>query len=97
MVYQVVIFIPVYNTVIFIDQTHLFVLHMFSKHDVVSHVIFNYNSEFLNFFYSLDTVLNMYLLFNSDYHLEDNKQTECTNQTPEQYLYIYYNYQHAIY
>ena len=35
----------------------------------------------------------MWLHFTSDYHLEGNKQTKCTNQTLKQYLYIYYNYQ----
>ena len=35
----------------------------------------------------------MYLYFTLDYHTEDNRQIEHTNQTLEQYFYIYYNYQ----
>ena len=46
-----------------------------------------------NFFWSLDIVLDMWLHFTSDYHPEDNGQTEYTNQTLEQYLHIHCNYQ----
>jgi len=35
----------------------------------------------------------MQLHFTSGYYLEDDGQTECTNQTLEQYLYVYCNYQ----
>ena len=35
----------------------------------------------------------MKLHFTSGYHLEGNGQTECTNQTLEQYLQVYCNYQ----
>ena len=35
----------------------------------------------------------MQLHFTSDYHSEGNGQTECTNQTLKQYLYVYCNYQ----
>jgi len=35
----------------------------------------------------------MRLHFTSGYHPEANGQVEWTNQTLEQYLYIYYNYQ----
>ena len=35
----------------------------------------------------------MKLHFTSGYHLEANGQTECTNQTLEQYLCVYCNYQ----
>ena len=35
----------------------------------------------------------MQLHFTSDHHTKDNGQTEYMNQTLEQYLYVYYNYQ----
>jgi len=35
----------------------------------------------------------MWLHFTSDYHPKDNGQTEHTNQTLEQYLCVYCNYQ----
>jgi len=73
---------------------YLFILHVFSKYSISFHITSNRGLEFvLKFFYSLDTTLNMWLHFTSDYHLEGNKQTKCTNQTLKQYLYIYYNYQ----
>ena len=46
-----------------------------------------------NFFQSLGTALNMWLHFTSDYHTEGDGQTEHMNQTLEQYLYVYCNYQ----
>ena len=87
-------FISVHDIIMSADLAHLFVLHMFSKHGIPSHVTSNRGSEFvLNFFCSLGTTLNMWLHFTSGYHPKDDEQTECTNQTLEQYLYVYYNHQ----
>ena len=88
------IFIPVHNTIMSVDLACLFVLHMFSKHGISSHVTSDRGSEFVsNFFWSLGTTLNMWLHFTSGYHPEDNGQTEHTNQTLKQYLCVYCNYQ----
>jgi len=46
-----------------------------------------------NFFCFLGTALNIQLHFTSGYHLKDDEQTKCTNQTLEQYLCVYCNYQ----
>ena len=46
-----------------------------------------------NFFRSLGTALDMQLHFTLGYYPEGNRQTECTNQTLEQYLQVYCNYQ----
>ena len=46
-----------------------------------------------NFFRSLGTALDMHLHFTSGYHPKGDGQTECTNQTLEQYLRVYCNYQ----
>ena len=54
------IFIPAHDTIMFLDLTHLFVLHVFSKHSVPSHITSNKDSEFVsNFFHSLGTALDM--------------------------------------
>ena len=72
----------------------LFVLHVFYKHGISFHVTSNRGLEFVsNFFQSLGTVLDMQLHFTSGYHPEGDRQTECTNQTLEQYLHVYCNYQ----
>jgi len=83
------IFIPTYNTITSADLVYLFVFHVFSKHSVPFHITSNRGSEFVsNFFCSLGTTLDMWLHFISSYHHEDDEQTECTNQTLKQYLYI---------
>ena len=46
-----------------------------------------------NFFQSLGTVLNMWLHFTSGYYPEGDGQTKHMNQTLEQYLRVYCNYQ----
>ena len=67
---------------------------MFSKHGVPSHDTSDRGLEFvLNFFWSLGTTLNIWLHFTSDYHPEGDGQTERMNQTLEQYLCVYCNYQ----
>jgi len=88
------IFIPAHDTITSVDLACLFVFHVFSKHGIPSHVTSNRDLEFVsNFFRSLGTALDMRLHFTSDYHSEDNGQTEHTNQTLKQYLCVYCNYQ----
>ena len=71
----------------------LFILYMFSKYSVSSHVTSNRGLEFmLNFFCLLGIALDMWLHFTSDYHPEGDGQTEHMNQTFKQYLHVYYNY-----
>ena len=87
------IFIPAYNTITSINLVHLFVLHVFSKHGVSSYITSDKGLEFVsNFFCFLGITLNMQLHFTSDYYPIDDEQTECTNQTLEQYLHVYCNY-----
>ena len=89
-----VIFISAYNTIISADLAYLFILHVFSKHSVPSHVTSDRGSEFMsNFFCSLGTTLNIWLHFTLGYHPKGDGQTEHTNQTLEQYLCVYCNYQ----
>ena len=89
-----VIFISAHDTITSADLARLFILHVFSKHGVSSHVTSDRGLEFVsNFFWSLGTTLNMQLHFTSGYHLKGDGQTECMNQTLEQYLHVYCNYQ----
>ena len=88
------IFIPTYDTITSPELAKLFVVHMFSKHGVPSHVTSDRGSEFVfHFFHSLGKALGMTLHFTSGYHPEGDGQTEQMNQTLEQYLQIYCNYQ----
>lgn len=89
-----VIFIPTVDTITAPELAKLFVMHVFSKHGVPSHVTSDRGSEFVSrFFRSLGTALNMKLHFTSGYHPEGDGQTERMNQTLEQYLRVYCNYQ----
>ncbi|KAJ3560359.1 hypothetical protein NP233_g10892 [Leucocoprinus birnbaumii] len=88
------IFIPTHDTITSAELARLFVIHVFSKHGVPSHVTSDRGSEFVShFFHSLGTALDMRLHFTSRYHPEGDGQTERTNQTLEQYLRVYCNYQ----
>ena len=81
------IFIPTVNTITSPMLAKLFILHIFSKHGVPSHVTSNHGMEFIStFFHSLSKVLDMKLHFTSGYHPEGNGQTEHANQTLKQYL-----------
>lgn len=88
------LFIPTHDTCTSLDLAKLFVLHVFSKHGVPSHVTSDRGTEFVSrFFRSLGTALDMKLHFTSGYHPEGDGQTEQVNQTLEQYLRMYCNYQ----
>jgi len=82
------------NIIISVNLVYLFILYIFSKYGISSHVISDRSSEFVsNFFYFLDTALDMWLHFISGYHSKDYGQTKCMNQTLKQYLHVYCNYQ----
>ena len=88
------IFIPAHDTITSTDLACLFVLYMFSKHGIPSHVTSNRDLEFVsNFFQSLGTALNMRLHFTLGYHPKGDGQTKHTHQTLEQYVCVYCNYQ----
>jgi len=88
------IFIPTHDTITSAELARLFITYVFSKHGVPSHVTSNRGFEFVSYFFrSLGTALDMRLHFTSGYHPEANGQVERTNQTLEQYLRVYCNYQ----
>ena len=71
------IFIPTHDTMTSADLTKLFILHVFSKHSIPSHVTSDCRSELVShFFRSLGKALDMRLHFTSGYHLEGDRQTE---------------------
>ena len=88
------IFILTINTIMSPMLAKLFVLHVFFKHGIPSHVTSDQGLEFvLAFFHLLGKVLDMKLHFTSSYHPKGNGQTKRANQTLEQYLRVYCNYQ----
>jgi Chromo (CHRromatin Organisation MOdifier) domain/Integrase core domain len=88
------IFIPTYDTITAPELAQLFLVHVFSKHGVPAHVTCDRGSEFVShFFRSLGKALDMRLHFTSGYHPEGDGQTERVNQTLEQYIRMYCNYQ----
>jgi hypothetical protein len=88
------IFIPTHNTITAPDLAKLFLLHVFLKHGVPSHVTSDHGLEFISYFFrSLGKLMNMELHFTSRYHSEGDGQMERVNQTLGQYLCMYTNYQ----
>ena len=68
------IFIPAHNTIMSTDLACMFILYIFSKHSVSSHVTSNRGLEFvLKFFCPLDITLKIQLYFTSGYHSKDNQ------------------------
>jgi len=71
------IFIPTHNTITLVELAHLFIIHVFSKYGILSHVTSDCSSEFVShFFYFLGTTLDMRLHFTSGYYPEANGQAE---------------------
>ena len=86
--------VPMVDTITAPMLAQLFVLHVFSKHGVPLHVTSDCGSEFVSsFFQTLGKALDMKLHFTSGYHPKGNGQTEQMNQTLEQHLRVYCNYQ----
>ena len=88
------IFVPMVNTITAPMLAQLFILHVFSKHGVPSHVTSDRGLEFISLFFRISgKALDMKLHFTSGYHPEGDGQTERMNQSLEQYLRVYCNYQ----
>jgi IS30 family transposase len=74
------LFIPTHDTITSTQFAELFIIHVFSKHRVLSHVTSDRGSEFVSrFFRSLGKALNMKLHFTLGYHPEGNGQMEHVN------------------
>ena len=71
-------------------------MHVYSKHGILNHTMSDCSTEFVScFLCTLGEVLNMHLHFMLGYHPQGDGQTEQTNQTLEQYLHMYCNYQQS--
>ena len=71
------IFIPTHDTITSPELAQLFLLHVFAKHGIPTHVTSDRGSEFvLHFFRSLGKALDMKLHFTLGYHPEGDGQTE---------------------
>ena len=87
------LFIPTHDTITYQQLAQLFILHVF-LHGIPSHVTSDQGPEFVShFFRSLGIALDMKLHFTSSYHPEGDGQMERTNQTLEQYIQVFCNYQ----
>jgi transposase InsO family protein len=88
------LFILTHDTITSAQLAKLFIIHVFSKHGVLTHVTSDRGSKFVSrFFRSLRKALDIKLHFTSGYHPEGDGQMEHVNQTLEQYLQIYCNFQ----
>ncbi|CAA7265598.1 unnamed protein product [Cyclocybe aegerita] len=88
------VFMLTHSDLTAVKLAELFILNVFSKHGVPSHVTSDRGSKFVShFFRGLGKALDIELHFTSGYHPEGDGQTEHTNQTLEQYLRTYCNYQ----
>jgi hypothetical protein len=88
------IFVPTTDNINSEEVARLFLLHVFSKHGTPSHITSDRGSEFIShFFRSLGSLLGISMHYTSGHHPEANGQVERVNQTLEQYLRIYCNYQ----
>ena len=88
------LFILTHDTITSAQLAKLSIIHVFSKHGVLLHVTSDRGSKFVScFFQSLGKALDIKLHCMSGYHLEGDRQMEHVNQTLEQYLRIYCNYQ----
>lgn len=78
------------------ELARLFVTHVFAKHGVPSHITSDRGSKFTSeFFSTLSQTLGIALHHTAGYHPEGNGQTERVNQTIEQYIRHYCNFQQS--
>jgi len=90
------IFIPCDKHLDSPELAWLFITHIFSKHGVPAHASSDWGLEFMSkFSKSLGKLLDMWLHFTSSWHPSANGQAKWLNQTLEQYLQIYCNYQQS--
>ena len=72
-----VLFIPTHDTITLPELAQLFLLHIFSKHGIPTHVTSDRGTEFVShFFRLLGKALDMKLHFTLGYHPEGDGQTE---------------------
>ena len=86
-------FIPTTTTVTAEGIASLFFEHVFTKHGTPVDIVSDRGSKFTSqFFTSLGELLGIKLNFSTPYHPQTDGQTERVNQSLEQYLRFYVNY-----
>jgi len=87
------VFIPCHGKLTSEELARVFLTHVFAKHGAPTNVSTDRGSEFVShFFHTLGDLLGIKMHHTSGHHPEANGQAERTNQTLEQYLRIYCNY-----
>ena len=75
------LFIPTHDMITSQQLVQLFILHVFSKHGILSHITSNQGPKFVShFFQSLGITLDMKLHFTSGYHQSIQKGTVRQNE-----------------
>ena len=68
------IFVLTVDTIILYKLAKLFVIYIFFKYSILSHITFDCGSKFVsNFFCSLETALDMRLDFTSEYYTKKDR------------------------
>ncbi|CAD6962302.1 unnamed protein product, partial [Tilletia controversa] len=90
------IFIPTYTTMTSQDLAKLYLQHVFAKHGLPSTIVSDRGSEFTSSFWrSLCKLLGIKQALSTAYHPQTDGQTERVNQSLEQYLRNFTNYQQS--
>jgi len=88
------IFIPCHKEDMSMRLTELYLEHVFSKHGAPGDIISDRGKLFVsNFWRSLCELLSVKCNLSTAYHPETDGQTERLNQSLEQYIRLYVNYQ----
>jgi len=78
--YKQAIFFLIVDTITLHELAKLFVIYIFSKHSVLSHITSNQGSKFVSsFLWSSGTALDIKLYFTFRYHFKEDVQTKYTN------------------
>jgi len=90
------VFTPTQRSINAAKLVRIFVRDVFFKHRTLTYITSDWRMEFVfHFFKALALALDIRLHFTSRYHPETDGQTKQMNQTLEQYLRIYCNYQQS--
>ena len=90
------LFIPTHTSMTAPDLAQLYLQHVFSKHGCPDTIISDRGSEFTSSFWrSLCQLLGIKQSLSTAFRPQTDGQTERTNQTLEQYLRIYTDYQQS--
>ena len=75
------------------DLAHIFLSQVFAKHGTPTDIVSNRGKHFISqFWQSLCQLLGIKANLSTAYNPETDGQTECVNQSLEQYLWVYINY-----